>query len=303
MDESAASTARVTAVFPQLLTDPIISSSADHHLDADCKSTAPAITAATSLSRPTLPRLSPECRLLIYNVAKRANIGQILRTGVAFGVSEVIIIGEKNKVSTFGCQGTRSFVNFVRYPTLQEAVDQLRRESFTIIGIEICDSAVPVHLQPFVGNTCFIFGNEGTGLNDKAMRACDAFVYIPQVGPGTASLNVAAAAAIVLHQFALWAKYVERERRGQKFIVAEAPRDPMAPPRRPHAQHQASVGSGARSEDSIGNADNADGSASDLHLLGMSESSVAEETVEVIHMKACCDTAVDSVALQLRSGP
>ena len=43
---------------------------------------------------------------------------------------------------------------------------------------------------------------QGTGLSDKEMEICDSFVYIPQSGPGTASLNVTVAASIVLHQFA-----------------------------------------------------------------------------------------------------
>lgn len=43
---------------------------------------------------------------------------------------------------------------------------------------------------------------QGTGLSEKEMEICDFFVYIPQSGPGTASLNVTVAASIVLHQFA-----------------------------------------------------------------------------------------------------
>ena len=44
-------------------------------------------------------------------------------------------------------------------------------------------------------------------------------MYIPQHGPGTASLNVAVAASIVLHHFAVWAGYAERSRTGAKFDV------------------------------------------------------------------------------------
>jgi tRNA G18 (ribose-2'-O)-methylase SpoU len=50
-----------------------------------------------------------------------------------------------------------------------------------------------------------MLGNEGQGMNAKQMSLCDKFVYIPQHGPGTASLNVAVAASIVLHHYALWA--------------------------------------------------------------------------------------------------
>ena len=55
------------------------------------------------------------------------------------------------------------------------------------------------------------------------MRNCDSFVYIPQYGVGTASLNVAVAASIILHHYAVWAGYEERSRTGFKFDVAERP--------------------------------------------------------------------------------
>jgi hypothetical protein len=59
------------------------------------------------------------------------------------------------------------------------------------------------------------------GLSSNQKAACDKFVYIPQYGPGTASLNVAVACSIVLHHYALWAEYEERARQGEKFVVAE----------------------------------------------------------------------------------
>jgi len=92
-----------------------------------------------------------------------------------------------------------------------------------IVGIEIDDSAVAVHTNPFTGPTAFMVGNEGQGLNEKQMKLCDCFVYIPQYGPGTASLNVAVATSIVLHHYALWAKYAERSRHGHKYDVGERP--------------------------------------------------------------------------------
>ncbi len=53
---------------------------------------------------------------------------------------------------------------------------------------------------------------QGHGLTSKQISLCDSFVYIQQYGAGTASLNVAVAASIVLHHFALWAGYQERQR-------------------------------------------------------------------------------------------
>lgn len=56
-------------------------------------------------------------------------------------------------------------------------------------------------------------------MTPRQMALCDSFVYIPQHGVGTASLNVAVAASIVLHAFAVWAGYPERSREGAKFVV------------------------------------------------------------------------------------
>lgn len=70
-----------------------------------------------------------------------------------------------------------------------------------------------------------MLGNEGAGLNERQMKLCDSFVYIPQYGTGTASLNVAVAASIVLHNYALWAGYKERDREGYKFVLGK--KDPL----------------------------------------------------------------------------
>lgn len=107
--------------------------------------------------------------------------------------------------------------------------------------MEITDSAFPVNEHPFKRSTAFLLGNEviiefmivglflffvsmekllafygngwcgsgflnrawlqGTGLSTKECEICDFFVYIPQYGCGTASLNVTVAASIVLHHF------------------------------------------------------------------------------------------------------
>lgn len=64
---------------------------------------------------------------------------------------------------------------------------------------------------------------QGSGLSPQQAQLCDAFVYIPQYGAGTASLNVTVAASIVLQHFAVWAGYPERPRTGEKFEVGERP--------------------------------------------------------------------------------
>jgi len=93
---------------------------------------------------------------------------------------------------------------------------------FTICGVEIVEGAQNVAEHPFRGPTAFMSGNEGHGLSEAELAICDQFVYIPQYGQGTASLNVAIATSIVLHHYSMWAGYNEQGREGFKYVVTES---------------------------------------------------------------------------------
>ena len=79
--------------------------------------------------------------------------------------------------------------------------------NISICGIEIMPEAQPIHTHPFRGDTLFMLGNEGSGLNKNQIAICDQFVYIPQYTDKTASLNVAIAGSIIFQHFAAWAGY------------------------------------------------------------------------------------------------
>lgn len=163
----------------------------------------------------------PECRIIVHNISKKNNIGMIIRSAVAFGVSQIIVVGAK-KIGMHGNQGTIKYMRFEHFGTMSEARDYLKEGGFTIVGVEIGERAEDVTTHPFThGNTAFIFGNEGTGIHENVLKLCDKLVYIPQYCPGTASLNVSNAASIVLHEFAKYAQYTPNTFEGQKFVVDE----------------------------------------------------------------------------------
>ncbi|CAM6101210.1 unnamed protein product [Calypogeia fissa] len=164
----------------------------------------------------------PESYVLVHNVTKRHNLGTLARSATAFGVTELILVGRKD-FNAFGSHGASLHIQFRHFHTLPEAALYLKANDVDICGVEIIDGARPVHKHPFTRSTAFVLGNEGTGLSKKEMDICSFFVYIPQCGSGTASLNVTVAASIVLHHFSVWAGFAEREREGQKFVVAERP--------------------------------------------------------------------------------
>ncbi|CAI9290642.1 unnamed protein product [Lactuca saligna] len=176
----------------------------------------------TQNQNPSQNHVGFESYVVIHNIAKRHNVGTLARSATAFGVSELILVGRRD-FNAFGSHGSTSHLRFRHFYSLSDARLFLKEKDCDICGVEITDNATAVNGHPFKKNTAFLLGNEGSGLSTKECEFCDFFVYIPQYGCGTASLNVTVAASIVLHHFAVWAGFPERTRDGNKFVVAERP--------------------------------------------------------------------------------
>ncbi len=166
---------------------------------------------------------APESILVLHNVAKKKNFGELIRTAAALGVCEIIIVGAQ-KLSSFGSHGTCGHVRFSHFDKLADAVAYLHgARGARLCGVEITPDSAPVQTHPFGGTTAFLMGNEGQGLTPSQLAVCDHFVYIPQHSDATASLNVNAACAVVLHHFAMHAAFPESARDGYKFVQGPPP--------------------------------------------------------------------------------
>lgn len=143
--------------------------------------------------------------IILNNIQKPKNIYNLMRSAQVFGVQRVYVVGQRTfdevqMEETFGipCQRIESLKECRKH--LEEMYDDMK-----IYGVEILDGAHDVTDFQFPKNHrgVFIFGNEGSGMSKPQMAICDEFLYIPQFGEGTASLNVTCAASIVLHHFSL----------------------------------------------------------------------------------------------------
>ena len=159
----------------------------------------------------------PQHILLIYNVSKSSNIGPLIRTAVAFSCSAIVVVGAR-KLLTHGNKHTNRFATFRHYERLSDAITHLRAQHFVLVGLELSHDAVELSVQPppFAQRTCFVPGNEGSGLSAHILPHIDRLVYIRQSGHGTASLNVSTATGIVLYAFQMWAQYPEQSREEDK---------------------------------------------------------------------------------------
>ena len=125
----------------------------------------------------------PKGYMLMFNIGKAKNFGTIVRSAAAFNLNEIFLVeppGKKNKISSsFGSQGTNTKMASRYFNTLKDVRDHCDTAKIQICGIEITPSSVPIQSQPFKGDTLFMLGNEGSGLNENQMAICDYFVYIP----------------------------------------------------------------------------------------------------------------------------
>jgi tRNA G18 (ribose-2'-O)-methylase SpoU len=146
------------------------------------------------------------------NLTGGLNLGSIIRSAVIFGAQKFYIIGKKryDRRSTVGAQ------NYIDIEFIEEDVneDQGQRR----ILDKICEDYSPAFIEQGGSDImaedfkhwnphCFIFGEEGTGIPDGFFHltldhniGCK--LSIDQIGV-LRSLNVAAAAAIVMHKVAM----------------------------------------------------------------------------------------------------
>jgi len=104
-----------------------------------------------------------DAKLLSYDISKKANLGPILRSACGFGLSEVLIVGQKKNMKTFGNQGTTKKIKISKFETFEKAVECVRgmAQKYQIVGVEIREDAVPLQDMEFGERTVFILGNEG----------------------------------------------------------------------------------------------------------------------------------------------
>ena len=137
--------------------------------------------------------------LVISNVCKKNNIKSLVHAAVAYNF-EVIIVGFSNLVELH----ISSDIELIKMDSLNELHQYLQMERIPLVGIELMESAQSVNDMEFSLSIAIMPGNEGTGLSKRQKDITDSYIYIPQYGIGTASLNVSIATSIILHKYNKW---------------------------------------------------------------------------------------------------
>ena len=148
--------------------------------------------------------------VLIYNIQSKHNVKSIINTALSFNCDKILIIGKDKKVlqQYYSNEKNQNIINekFIVFNTLEELKEYIKKNNITVCGIEIGKDCIPIQKEPFKGDTLFILGNEGMGLNKRQKELCDQYVFIEQYSNKTGSLNVCIAASIIFYHFFNWAK-------------------------------------------------------------------------------------------------
>ncbi|HEV7449359.1 MAG TPA: TrmH family RNA methyltransferase [Candidatus Paceibacterota bacterium] len=147
--------------------------------------------------------------LVLHNIRSAHNVGSMFRTADGAGVGRIILSGytpdhldpkgKERRDFVKVSLGAEKFVPHERAKQLSAALKKLKAEGYTIVAVELTDSAVNIfdYTPHKDAKLAIVMGNEVRGINKQNLKYCDAVVMIPMRGKKE-SLNVGVACGIAL---------------------------------------------------------------------------------------------------------
>lgn len=140
---------------------------------------------------------------VIYDVCDAVNIGIIFRTAAALGYDGVLLSkGSCHPLNRRSMRTSMGTIFQIPWAMADDVFARLRQYGFTTVATALNHNSIS--LADFEVEDekryALIFGSEGYGLPNEMIASCDFTVNIPMKA-GVDSLNVGAAAAIILWHF------------------------------------------------------------------------------------------------------
>ena len=133
----------------------------------------------------------------IENLSHDFNIGSIVRTANAMQAAAVHIVGN-HRWNRRGAMVTDRYLHVEHRTDADDLARWAAMRALPIIGVDNVPGSVALETFNLPQECVFLFGQESTGLSSAGRSVCDTVVSITQFG-STRSMNVGAAAAIVMH--------------------------------------------------------------------------------------------------------
>ena len=139
--------------------------------------------------------------LLCESLRDPGNVGTVIRTAFAFGIDWLVLSGDcadlYNPKVLRGAMGTLFSQRILRVDDLAGAVTLMRGQGRRVYAAALDDRAMQLGSFALGKQDSAVIGNEGHGLSERVLEACDASVYIPMTGDAE-SLNASVAASVLM---------------------------------------------------------------------------------------------------------
>jgi 23S rRNA (guanosine2251-2'-O)-methyltransferase len=137
--------------------------------------------------------------LVLDQITNPANVGMILRTATAAGLTGVVLprrgVPAVDPLVVKASAGVAFHAPMLRCATAEQGCSALRSAGFELLGLA-GDAGDPVFTAPLPARAAFVLGNETTGVSEQVRALVSRWLSIPMAG-GVESLNVASAAAVL----------------------------------------------------------------------------------------------------------
>ena len=141
--------------------------------------------------------------LMLDHLEDPQNVGSILRTAAAVGVTGVVIPEDRacgiTPAAVRASAGGAEYVRVAHVVNLPRAMKALQEAGVWITGLDWGDDAKPYTKLDFKGRVGLVVGAEGAGLSRLVRETCDFIGVLPMPG-GFESLNAGVAAAVALYE-------------------------------------------------------------------------------------------------------
>lgn len=138
---------------------------------------------------------------IFMNVTNDFNKATGIRANNVFLGNSVYMVG-KRKIDRRGTVGTHHYETVFHADTIEEVIELLRNDGYTIFAVDNIEKFNPKNLWDvdYPEKSAFLYGEEKLGLSDESIALCDDMVFIASEG-SVRSLNVACAASVVMAEY------------------------------------------------------------------------------------------------------
>jgi 23S rRNA (guanosine2251-2'-O)-methyltransferase len=178
-----------------------------------------------------IPLAASTARLILAldGVEDPQNLGALLRVADGTGVDGVVLTERRSAplsaAAAKASAGAAEHLRIARVVNLVRALEDLKQHNLWIAGLDE-NGETDYDQFDLTGDLVIVLGGEGAGLHSLVRRTCDHLLRIPMTG-GVSSLNVSAAAAVVLYE----AARQRRRARSATSLVQESAACNAAAPR------------------------------------------------------------------------